>query len=138
VFWVVSIGLLLTCGWLLNRQRNEAYVLLSLLWLVLLLLTSLYVPGASYLFLIPALGHAVGAWIVDRTPALAATLAWASVAFLWLPLEPLFYDALGFMNRDILLARLLLLNVGLLPVCLACHGPNAMRQARLSPAQSPP
>jgi hypothetical protein len=121
-FWVVSIGLALTCGWLLHRQWNEAYLLLSLLWLVLLWVTSLYVPGASYLFLFPALGHALGAWVVDRTPALAATLAWASVAVLWLPLEPLFYDALGFMNRDILLGRLLLLNVGLLPVCLACHG----------------
>ena len=138
VFWVVSIGLLLACGWLLQYQRTEVYLLLSLLWLALLWLSSIYVPGASYLFLLPAAGHAAGAWVVARAPIIAATVAWVSIAILWLPLEPLFYDALGFMNRDILLARLLLLHLGLLPVCLACHGPSAAHQARLPSAQPNP
>lgn len=120
VFWVVSIGLLVACGWLLQRQRIEIYLLMSFVWLALLWLTSISVPGASYLFLLPACGHALGAWVVDRGPVLPATLAWASIALLWLALEPLFYDALGFMNRDILLGRLLLLHFGLLPVCLTC------------------
>lgn len=138
VFWVVSIGLLLACGWLLQRRRTEIYLLMSFVWLALLWLTSIYVPGASYLFLLPALGHALGAWVVDRAPVLAATLAWASIALLWLPLEPLFYDALGFMNRDILLGRLFLLHIGLLPACLACHTPVATDQSDATSPQTTP
>jgi hypothetical protein len=109
---------------------------------LLLWLTILYVPGASYLFLLPAGVAAAGAWVVGVRPTWAALAAWAAVAALWLPLEPLFYDALGFMNRDVLVARLTLLVMAAYPVCVgswpvASRAHGSVRPVRSTAAADP-
>ncbi|MBL8891099.1 MAG: M20/M25/M40 family metallo-hydrolase [Planctomycetaceae bacterium] len=117
-FWVIALGISIAFARIGFRLVHEAYNLLALIGVALTWLTATYVPGASYLFLLPTIGWGTAAWFSGRWPAYMAVMSWLAVVALWFPLEPLFYDALGFRAREILLGRLLLLNVTLSPVCL--------------------
>lgn len=122
-FWIMSLGTSLAMSRLGHALATEVFFCLAGCGLVLTWLTAFYVPGASYLFLLPSVGWGIASsWIrFDRRSAVL--VAWLAVVALWFPLEPLFYDALGFRNREILLARLLLLNLAVAPVCLASWCP---------------
>lgn len=117
-FWAITVGISIAFARVGFRLVHEVLYCLAVIGVALTWLTTTYLPGASYLFLLPTIGWGIALWCFGRTPALAALMAWLAVVALWFPLEPLFYDALGFRAREILLARLLLLNVALSPVCL--------------------
>ncbi len=90
-------------------------------WCLLALLTSVYLNGASYLFIIPAAGFAMAALACSRDGAVwgAALLAALVGGLFWVPLERLLYDALGFMSPVLLAARVAVSIVVLLPVVSA-------------------
>jgi hypothetical protein len=118
-FWSVAIGIGLALARLGYGMATEIFYFLAFVATALAWLTAAYLPGASYLFLLPAIGWGVAGFCRGRTGQLAAILAWFSVVAIWFPLEPLFYDALGFGSREILLGRQLLFAFALAPVCLA-------------------
>lgn len=122
-FWTVTVGISLAMARAALALTDEVYFWLAGGGLVLTWLTAIYVPGASYLFLLPTIGWGVASWWIRFDQRSAAVFAWFSVAALWFPLEPLFYDALGFSSREILLGRLLLLTLASAPICLVCWRP---------------
>jgi len=87
---------------------------------VICLLTSLLVAGASYLFLIPTMVACVALIVLNPFTGrcwFAASIAAAVFAGLpYLPLEQLFYDAIGFKLNLVLSARTALLGATLLPI----------------------
>jgi len=119
-FWTVTVGISLAMARWGLALTNEVYFWLAGVGMVLTWVTAIYVPGASYLFLLPTIGWGVASWWIRFDQRSAAVFAWFAVAALWFPLEPLFYDALGFSNREILLGRLMLLTLASAPICLVC------------------
>lgn len=98
------------------------------IWISLSFLSSIYVNGASYLFIIPAVLTA-STYSTSRTrdgPGLTITLVVAagSLGLIWLPLERLFYDAVGFRMPMIMMGRIALVSTTLLPL-LALTSPWA-------------
>ena len=69
-----------------------------LLWGFLALLVSTTVNGISHLFLIPVLGAGLSGVVFRNAQSLVWPAASGAICcgFMWLPLEALFYDALGF------------------------------------------
>jgi len=120
VFWVIAGGLALTFARLMWHRARDVYLLVGGGAVGLMWLSIYFVPGASYLFMGPALGAGLGGVLFSTRPTAAALVFWFSMAALWLPLEPLFYDALGFMNREVLVVRLLLLTMAAYPLCVCC------------------
>lgn len=90
-------------------------------WVGVLVLTAYWGPGASYLFQVPL---AVGLpmlliGLFNPKPMVVSGLSviWmAGVMAVWLPLEPLFYDALGFKMKVANAVRIALLVTSMLPL----------------------
>ena len=137
-FWLLGVSLLLTLGRLVgNRlQWRASWVGVWLVWSLLAILTSLTVTGASYLFIVPLLvislasivcrlhessGYFQKAVFVSSVGAIGAGL-------IWLPLERLFYDAVGFQMNLVLAIRVAITTSVLIPVIAVTS--NRMR-ARL-------
>jgi hypothetical protein len=89
------------------------------LWISLCFLTSIYVNGASYLFILPAVltastyskaknGGELGLMIT-------LVVGGAALGLVWLPLERLFYDAVGFRMPMIMMGRIAFVSTTLLP-----------------------
>jgi hypothetical protein len=78
-------------------------------WLVAALLTSIYLPGASYLFIVPALVAVVSQFVLCNllkiSMGVVSGLSIVAVGVIWIPMEPLFYDAVGFRINQILILR---------------------------------
>lgn len=120
-----------------NKNRSErnlfAYRTMSIslfLFVALTLLTSQYVVGASYLFLVPSLVGALLATLVAMTGLTKSTWSVGSLAVMfaigvgaiWLPLEPLFYDAIGLKFSIAVVGRISIVLISVLPLmCLASH-----------------
>jgi len=119
--WILFWSMVAVTAWAVGQMavrwglQSALYTVVWSLWLGVLWLVSLYAPGASHLFLIPALWAVLVGWLPGLGAATRGFLAWLGVAGLWLPLEPLYYDALGFMFRDVLVLRLLLVGLAFLP-----------------------
>ncbi|HSU84215.1 MAG TPA: M20/M25/M40 family metallo-hydrolase, partial [Thermoanaerobaculia bacterium] len=98
-FWLLAsaVTLLVTHG--LRRQEFLGlWTGGSLVWALLGLMTALLLPGASYLFMVPAwMAGTAGLFLPggERTRAAVAILPALAAAVLWFPLLILFYDGLG-------------------------------------------
>ena len=72
-------------------------------------LTSIYLPGASYLFIVPALVAVVSQFVLRNllkmSLGVVSGLSMVAVGVIWIPMEPLFYDAVGFRLNQILILR---------------------------------
>ncbi len=117
-FWITTMGISIALARVGCTLATEIFFCLAGCGLVLTWLTAFYVPGASYLFLLPTMGWGIASCWIRFDQRSAVLVAWLAVVALWFPLEPLFYDALGFRNREFLLGRLLLLNMAAAPICL--------------------
>ena len=89
-----------------------------IIWLGMAALTSLYLPGASYLFIAPtSIAFAIGVPL-----AFARKWKWVFVVtavaagLVWLPLEKIFYDAVGFGMAPVQFFRVAMLGLLLLPL----------------------
>ena len=105
----------------IKQRHNEhcVWTMASAIWALLSIVTTLAVPGASYLFLLPltaaVLLRGLGSWLAVNqriTNGLAAMFA----AFCWLPLSILFYDAVGLSIAAVIVGQVLLLATTLAPV----------------------
>jgi len=121
-FWIVIAFWLLALVWMILviprlgpkmavTSAWEMWLGIWLWWTILSLFSGMFAPGASYLFLAPALSAAIfgalAAYLALRQSPLSgrttAILSAIFAAVIWLPHEFLFYDALGF-GADIFLA----------------------------------
>jgi hypothetical protein len=130
--WPAQPGWLLAGCWLtgfatagslvtLSSQRiSSAGVWLAtcLLWGALAIVTSAISVGASHLFIVPLL-IAVGTGIVMRRLAPqgwivpTCVMTAIGIGLLWVPLERIFYDAVGFKMAGVAAARLAIVTTGL-------------------------
>ena len=125
-YWSVAICALYVCVWLadqMNIERQTAMVVVAL-WVALGLLTIIYVNGASYLLIMPLLTTAllaiVPAMIFRQRAAWWTYLIFAiSVGFFWLPMERMFYDAVGFKINLFLIVRVAIVTTSLYPIACA-------------------
>lgn len=105
--------------WCAARRAGDWLLGQSLVWALLALLTAGLVPGAAYLFLVPALAGAAAAqfaggiqarsWIPAMLPAVVGGTIW-----LWL--VPSLFDALGFRHLLVWPMVLAVLGSTLIPV----------------------
>lgn len=111
-FWTASlavvIGLTLVCSkWLDPRSILSAF---CWLWLGLAFASSVWLTGACYLFVVPVVGTVIvgmAARIMgDRGLTTTLVAAAILVGVIWLPMERLFYDAVGFRMPIALLVRM--------------------------------
>ena len=89
------------------------------LWISLCFLTSIYVNGASYLFILPAVLTASTYSKATNGGKLGLKITLvvggAALGLVWLPLERLFYDAVGFRMPMIMMGRIAFVSTTLLP-----------------------
>ena len=130
-FWLAAVPGTLLGAWFMNRWlRTARFAGLvwgsSALWALLAFLAILLFPPGSFLFLFPAMAASgaalIASWIPTSVSALNTTLRRAVLASLfvtaclWLPLEFLFYQALGLAPTWITAARPALVSVLASPV----------------------
>ena len=102
-----------------KTTAHGLWVGFCIVWAVLACLTSVSLPGASYLFIAPLLVVAVVAFasllfrLNVSTVIVASTVA---VGLIWLPLDRLFYDAVGFKMAPLLFGRIAMTGTSLIPV----------------------
>ena len=121
-FWL--IGLVTASAVSLGLARfttaTACWLLVWLAWWLAALSISLYLPGASYLFVLPLLMAMVsqmvlGYWLkcsLGTIVALTVVLA----GLLWLPMEALFYDAVGFRLNQVLVIRVVVVMTMIWPL----------------------
>ena len=103
-------------------------------WAVIGLLVALLMPGASYLAIVPALCAGLFGIIGLRLKVggsrhaelIVPLLSLLVVACLWVPMEPLFYDAFGFGTSIYLVAQVAMVATALMPL-LVSAGHNGRR-----------
>ena len=78
-------------------------------WMLLAAATSVFLAGASYLFIVPfviaVLSHAVLRDLFQCSIDVVSLFAIVATCVLWLPLELLFYDAVGLRLNTVLIGR---------------------------------
>ena len=124
-FWIVGLVAVSALGLGLARFTTPlgAWILVWFAWWLVALFTSLYLPGASYLFVLPVLIAGIcqivlGQWL-RCSPATVNAIAVVAVGLLWLPMEALFYDAVGFRLNQILVLRVLIVMTAIWPLLVA-------------------
>ncbi len=137
-FWFAAIAVVsLLVAWIPGFRKSTSVWLVSCsLWLATSVLTSIYLAGASYLFLVPLMITMVAAVIgcgfsETRFHAVFAVLAIA-VGLIWLPNERLFYDAVGFRMNLFLAVRIAIVLTALVPVLAATRRSSVNRFAWLN------
>ncbi len=127
-WWLLAITAMLGLTWWWSEQIRWQDVWLGVwgLWSTIAVVSSVLVNGASYLWIAPLLATGVCAALVavvgrQRRGATAGLLVISSVsvAMVWLPMESLFYDAIGLNMNAFLILRVALASIGLLPVMAA-------------------
>ena len=121
-FWFS--GLLMAAALALFLQRaatpQSHWSVVWLLWLAFSFLSSVYVTGASYLFIVPVLLAVLVQFVLVGLARISfgwgGMLSLLAAGVVWLPLELLFYDAVGFRLNLVLLVRVTLLMTVLWPL----------------------
>jgi hypothetical protein len=109
LYWGVALfaALVLFRFTLLGRVAPwSAWLGVWLWWNVLGLLAAIYLPGASYLFILPGAVAAVSGLLAALLPArraesgltVASCLGPIAAGVIWLPMQVLLYDSVGFMR----------------------------------------
>ena len=98
--------------WLLPvRSLAAQWHATLLIWSVLALLVSVSLAGASYLFVVPVLAACVARLLTasfDQNGVLSGLVFALAVGLLWIPMERMFYDAVGFRLIEALAIRVAL------------------------------
>ncbi|MFC1628627.1 M28 family peptidase [Gemmatimonadota bacterium] len=108
------------------RTAWEMWLGVWLWWTILSLLLGMFAPGASYLVIVPAIVAstfgALGAYLALKQSPLSgrttAVLSAAAAAVIWVPMEFLFYDALGFGANLFLAGRAAMIVAVLTPLMI--------------------
>ncbi len=126
-FWMVGLVTVSALGLGLARFTTPlaAWLLVWFAWWLVALFASLYLPGASYLFVLPVLIAGIcqivlGQWL-RCSPGTVNAVGVVAVGLLWLPMEALFYDAVGFRLNQILILRVLVVMTVVWPLLVATH-----------------
>ncbi len=127
-YWSVAICAIYVCVWLAEQSglENHIWLVVIVLWSILGLLVTLNIAGACYLFIMPLLTTAllsiVPAFIFKRSFQTWVFFIFAvSVGFFWLPMERMFYDAVGFRINLLLVVRIALVTTAIFPIAFATH-----------------
>ncbi len=125
-FWLLGLAGLLALAWLASPRLNwsSLWFAVWLVWSVLALTTAVLIPGASYLFIVPLLGTSlailmvffVGESHLQRQAVFVSCCGVLSVGLIWMPIERIFYDAVGFGMNTVLIVRVAIAWTALLPV----------------------
>ncbi len=119
-YWLISCAVTAVVSLtLLKRVCGEAmWIAFAIVWLGLAVLCSIFVTGASHLFIGPILTATLfGIFAVGRNQdGLASTFVVAAIAVgvIWLPMECLFYDAVGFRMPYVMGGRMAIVSTALL------------------------
>lgn len=119
-YWLAALALLLGLSRVIGpRSSLESHTtVLSWHWLGISLLLAIWLPGASFLFIVPAgffvLAQALTLFWPRHHP-LWLGLSAVALGCLWIPNERLFYDALGFVFPIAVAFRPIFANSILLP-----------------------
>ena len=137
-YWFAAISVIsLLVVWVPGfRNLTSVWFGTCCFWLLTSVLTSVYLAGASYLFLVPLMITVVVAVLgcglsQMRFQFVFAILAIA-VGLIWLPNERLFYDAVGFKMNLALGARVAIVMTALVPVLAATRLSTVRRFAWLN------
>ncbi len=121
-YWAAGFSIAGAAATLATRFMKAELLLIGILsiWIGLSFLTSIYVNGASYLFIIPAVITA-STYSKARNGGefglkIALVVGAATLGLVWLPLERLFYDAVGFRMPMIMMGRIAFVSTTLLPL----------------------
>ena len=124
-FWILAIGMAaLVFSLTSNHDEAKTWKLVWGVWAVIAAASSVYVPGACYLFVIPMAFAAmirILFWALNLNLNMANSLTAAITALLWVPIGILFYDAVGFSILPVTLIRILFVASTLFPI-LANNG----------------
>ncbi len=126
ILWIV----VLVHAWIRRFKLSgiwEMWCGIWIWWAVIGLLAALLMPGASYLAIVPALFAGLfgiiglrlkvgGSRHAELTVPLLSLLV---VACLWIPMEPLFYDAFGFNTSINLVAQAAMVAAALMPLLVS-------------------
>ena len=138
--WLLPLPVACLLNMLAFRKLSLQTVVgaVGLLWIVLAAATAVLIPGASHLFIVPALLTGMtGACLVlaARKTTMSKWMAIAIPIFvgvMWLPLERLFYDAVGFRLPMVMLVRITIVSTALLPAIKCLNSGNSFRWALFS------
>lgn len=116
-FWSLGISVAgLMAGWIKDDEDSPGWVANLMVWGLLAILSSLFAAGASYLFIIPLLVGCVSTQFRLASPTMSRLLSWVAIAIMWLPIEFLFYDALGYRLNIVTALRVTIVCGSLVPV----------------------
>ena len=127
MFWLAGLAVVAGMAWIWSERVTPESVWIAswIFWGALALLIAWWVPGASYLFVVPLLAAAIaqGWMLVPKSVSVAGSpLAFAlppmAVAAMWLPLERMLYDAIGFKMGIFLALRIAIVLSPLAPAVL--------------------
>ena len=121
-YWMAGFAIVGAIATVAARLIKPELLLIGVLsiWISLSLLSSVYANGASYLFIIPAVLAASTYSKTRRSGEIGVMItlvvAAAALGLTWLPLERLFYDAVGFRMPMIMMGRIAFVSTTLLPL----------------------
>jgi hypothetical protein len=126
-YWLWGLAAIVGWSWLLAIRTRWSHVAIEVfaVWAVLSMATATWLTGASYLFIAPVLvttSLALAVRLAMRWPnnhafAVVVSMVGAvAAALIWLPIERLFYDAVGFRMNLVLAGRIAILLSTLLPL----------------------
>ncbi len=121
-FWFAMLAII--CGmsafWKLLQNPKLTWFAVWVPWTLFALITSVYFAGGSYLFIVPAVAACISLVIsavwIKSSIRLSAVIAAVITGLVWLPLEQLFYDAMGFKINLVMAIRAAIVGSTLLPV----------------------
>ncbi len=119
-YWLSSFAVVGGITMAFQRQLLDRYCLISfcVFWLILAFMTSMFLTGASHLFVVPVLVTCafglVASWMDHRRFPLTLFVSAVAVGMIWIPLERVFYDAVGFRMPWIMMARIAIVSTTIL------------------------
>ncbi len=119
-YWLCAVTVLcfMNGSLLAGVSANTSMMSVLMIWSTLAITTAGVFNGGSYLFVVPVL---VGGWLTLLFCRFQSSTAWLAMLFpiavgiIWLPLESLFYDAVGFRMPVLNVVRTALVTSSLIP-----------------------
>ena len=129
-FWMFGLTTMLALATLAGKRLHWRSTWLGVwfAWSVFAVVTSLLLPGASYLLIVPLAGTGIAILMIRfvgtgnrfRQAVFVSVAGAVITALIWLPLERMFYDALGFSMNIALIFRVAITTTTLLPLMALC------------------
>lgn len=115
-FWFACLAVVAAICLAADKRLNSqsAWIANTIAWTTLAMAASVWVNGASYLFVVPvAISSSLGCLAIaftkrdsQNTMAFIAAVTAISVGVIWLPTERMFYDGVGFKMPLLMLFRI--------------------------------